>query len=187
MDRYFGIRVMLKIDAKKRSFLDIEKIKAYHGNIVYGVPRETARIRDYSNDTGKKPTYNNAELLALMEHGSIINNLPERKLLQPVREKYKTQIDAALLKICSLIIRGDTEEADNQMERLALRIEGWTKKFFTDPDNNWAPNAPITINGGWMRNKKTGKVFYVKGKHSDKPLIDTGSLRASIKGIFYKE
>lgn len=183
---------MFKIDAKKRSFLDIEKIKAYHGNIVYGVPRETAKNRKdiedkYANKTGKEPKYNNAELLALMEHGSIINNLPERKLLQPVREKYKSQIDRALLNICSLIIKGNTEEADKQMELLALRIEGWTKKFFTDPDNNWAPNAPITIYGGWMRNKKTGKVFYVKGKHSEKPLIDTGSLRASIKGIFYRE
>ena len=73
------------------------------------------------------------------------------------------------------------------MERLAVRIENWTKKFFTDSDNGWAPNAYITIHGGWMRNKVTGQPVYVKGKNSSKPLIDTGSLRQSIKAIYYKE
>jgi hypothetical protein len=84
-------------------------------------------------------------------------------------------------------MRGDSSEADMQMEKLALRIENWTKKFFVDPDNGWAPNAPITIHGGWMLNKVTGKPIYIKGKHSERPLIDTGSLRQSIKAIYYKE
>ena len=41
------------------------------------------------------------------------------------------------------------------------------------------PNAPITIKGGWMRSKK-GKLFYIKGKGSDNPLIDTGFLKMSV-------
>lgn len=45
---------------------------------------------------------------------------------------------------------------------------------------NWDPNSPITINGGWMRNKKSGKLFYVKGKKSSHPLIDTGNMVQSI-------
>lgn len=43
------------------------------------------------------------------------------------------------------------------------------------------PNSPITINGGWMRNKKSGKWFKVKGKGSSNPLIDTGTLRNSVQ------
>lgn len=45
---------------------------------------------------------------------------------------------------------------------------------------NWKANAPITINGGWMRNKKSGKLFYIKGKKSSHPLIDTGNMLQSI-------
>ena len=182
---------MFKLEiGKQRSVVDLAKLKMYKGTIVYGVPQQTAhtRIAENSEDSkDSKPRYNNAQILALMEHGSIINNIPERELLGPVRKKYKKQIDAELLKVCTLIIQNKPEEADVVMEKLALRIEAWTKKFFTDSDNGWAPNAPITINGGWMRNKTSGKVFYIKGKHSERPLIDTGSLRASIKAIFYKD
>lgn len=45
---------------------------------------------------------------------------------------------------------------------------------------DFKPNAEITISGGWMRNKKSGKLFHVKGKKSDKPLIDTHQLQQSI-------
>jgi len=179
---------MFKLETKKqRSIVDLERLKQYKGEIVYGVPRSTSQVRKSDEISNKKPSYNNAQILALMEHGSIINNIPERKLLGPVREKYREQINADLLRVCTLLLENKQDEADKLMERLALRIEGWTKKFFTDSDNDWAPNAPITIEGGWMRNKVTGKVFYVKGKHSERPLIDTGSLRSSIKAIFYKE
>lgn len=47
-------------------------------------------------------------------------------------------------------------------------------------EGDFVPNADITINGGWMRNKKTGKAFYVKGKKSSKPLIDTGKMCQSV-------
>lgn len=161
-------------------------LATYEGVIVYGVPRETANNRRYDQKNLDKPEYNNAELLALMESGSIINKMPERKLLVPVRRKYKKQIDDSLLHICRLLLHGEEDRANLEMERLALRIETWTKKFFTDPDNGWAPNAPITINGGWMRNKVSGKPVYIKGKHSNRPLIDTGELRKSIRAIFYK-
>lgn len=46
---------------------------------------------------------------------------------------------------------------------------------------NFEKNAPITIYGGWMRNKKSGKPFYVKGKGDKLPLTDTGKLADSIE------
>ena len=58
------------------------------------------------------------------------------------------------------------------------RYEGEMKQTFTK--ETFAPNAPITINGGWMRNKVNGKVFKVKGKGSSRPLVDEGRLRGSI-------
>ena len=41
-------------------------------------------------------------------------------------------------------------------------------------------NAPITVNGGWMRNRVTGKPFYVEGKGKNQPLVDNGDLLRSI-------
>lgn len=177
---------MFKVILKSKGSRAITNMDKYKGEIVYGVPRETAYKREDNNNLDR-PVYNNAQILALMEHGSIINKIPKRELLKPVREKHKEEIEKALRTICVLIMRGNSSEADMQMEKLALRIENWTKKFFVDPDNGWAPNAPITIHGGWMKNKATGKPVYIKGKKSDKPLIDTGSLRQSIKAIYYKE
>lgn len=48
-------------------------------------------------------------------------------------------------------------------------------------DGGWQPNASITIKGGWMRNKVSGKPFKVIGKGTSKPpLIDTGTMLKSI-------
>ena len=46
----------------------------------------------------------------------------------------------------------------------------------------WKPNATITIQGGWMRNKISGKPFYVVGKGTGKqPLVNTGTMLKSIQ------
>ena len=42
-------------------------------------------------------------------------------------------------------------------------------------------NAPITIEGGWMKNKKTGKVFKVEGKGFNNPLVWNGTMRESVR------
>lgn len=158
------------ITVKRRdaNFLDVARL--FTGEIVYGVPKQTAWTRQLSTE---KPVikYNNAQILAVMEHGSPVKNIPPRELLIPVRKKYARQINDTLLKVCDLLLKSKQDEADEQMEKLAIRIENWTKKFFTDSDNGWAPNSPATI----------------RAKGSDRPLIDTGALRQSIKAIYYKD
>ena len=56
-------------------------------------------------------------------------------------------------------------------------------------DEEWAPNAPITIEGGWMMNEygKKGPVpVHIEGKSSTKPLIDTGTLRQNCQYVITK-
>lgn len=160
----------------------------YKGKVFYGVPSEKSDNRKPDSDLENPQTsYNNAQLLQLMELGSPVNNIPRRELLEPVIKKYRAQIDKMMEQIIQAILVGEEQVADNLMEKLAMRVQNWCKKFFTDPDNNWEPNAPITIHGGWMRNKVTGKPIYIKGKGSDKPLIDTGALRQSITAFFSKD
>lgn len=53
---------------------------------------------------------------------------------------------------------------------------------FTIKRGDFKANAPITLYGGWMKNKKSGKPFFVKGKGADKPpLTDTGILAEAIE------
>ena len=41
-------------------------------------------------------------------------------------------------------------------------------------------NAYITVHGGWMRNKVSGKMVYIEGKGKNTPLVDNGDLLKSI-------
>ena len=56
----------------------------------------------------------------------------------------------------------------------------------TIEEGHFEPNAGITVNGGWMRTKD-GKPFYVKGKHSTHPLIDTGTMKNSVNFVIKKK
>jgi hypothetical protein len=40
-------------------------------------------------------------------------------------------------------------------------------------------NAPLTVQGGWIRNFVSGRPVHVEGKGFDKPLYDTGELYSS--------
>ena len=156
----------MEFDLKPPSKKDlIEQITGYKGKIYFGVPIETT-IRH----TGKVDRIDNATILAIMEHGSPVKNIPPRPLLKPVLMRHKEQILKVFNKIYKMLLNGDESGADREMDILAQRVEMWTKKFFVE-DNGWAPNSPATI----------------KRKGSDKPLIDTGSRRQSIRGIFVKK
>lgn len=143
----------------------IQDLTGYRGKIYFGVPRDTT-IRH----TGKVERIDNATILAIMEHGSPVKNIPPRPLLKPVLNKHKDKILEIFGKVYAMLLAGDEQGADRELDILAQRVQRWTQAFFTE-DNGWAPNAPSTI----------------RRKGSDKPLIDTGSLRQSIRGIFVKK
>jgi hypothetical protein len=66
---------------------------------------------------------------------------------------------------------GDHDLAVKKMKRAAMAGQNAARKWFTLPDNHWAPNTPGTI----------------ARKGSNRPLIDTGALRNSIIGIIKEE
>lgn len=166
---------------KNKPILNYSKV------VKYGIPKETNK-RDKEPTTiavkhkgkngriytRKERVYgglSNANILALMEAGSPVNNMPSRLLLKPVRFKYKERIEKYFFDIIQALVLGNKAQADRLMEELSLRMQTWSQKFFVDSDNNWAPNAPSTI----------------RAKGSDKPLIDTGELRKSIRGIVVED
>ena len=161
------------IEPKEEKGFDlIESVAGFRGKIYFGVPQESSAVRMKWNrnrtikSKDEHPQIDNAMILAIMEHGSPVKNIPERKLLEPVVNKHAEIFE----KVYLLLLDGDEKSADLELEILAQRMERWTKAFFNE-DNGWEPNAPSTI----------------RRKKSDHPLIDTGSLRQSIRGIYVKK
>lgn len=162
-------------------------VTKYNKVVKYGIPQDTNnrpiapvtvekthRGKNGRIYTRKERVYGglgNANILAIMEAGSPVNNIPPRVLLEAVKKKHEKKIDEYFLNIIDALLNGDEKSADALMNELALRMQTWTQKFFTDKDNGWKPNAPSTI----------------KAKGSDKPLIDTGELRKSIRGIVVED
>ena len=144
----------------------------YKGKVLYGIPKETNASRDDIDKEAEKGI-GNADILAIQENGSLVNNLPARPLLIPVAEKHSKEIDDYMSRVIDALLAGKPEKADSIMKRLAFNMERWTKAYFVEKDKNpkWEPNSPATI----------------KGKKSSQPLIDTGDLRRAIKGVFTKQ
>lgn len=151
----------------------IEKLTKYRGKIYFGVPEETALKRK------KGETINNAQLLAIHEHGSPVKNLPKRELLRPTIIRHEGEIREAFDKIYGYLLDGNNDLADSEMERLAQRVEMWLKKFFVE-DNGWTPDKPSTIKA---KNRKHGLPQDAKAT----TLIDTGKLRSSLRAVFIKK
>ena len=177
----------MNIEIKKSNNTNNKPVLNYKKVVKYGIPKETNKrtevpvtvSKQHRGKNGRVYTrkervyggLSNANILALMEAGSPVNNIPSRVLLKAVKEKYNYKINQYFLNIMQALAAGNKTQADILMEELALRMQTWSQKFFVDADNGWAPNAPSTI----------------KSKGSDKPLIDTGELRKSIRGIVVED
>ena len=126
--------------------------------------------------------YTNAEIGAIQEFGSVANKIPARSFLgMPLSKELPALLNKREVKKAF----EDALEAGSLDEFLEPLGEGCVNivkdAFENSGYGTWAANAPITIEGGWMRNKKSGKPVYVEGKAPEtKPLIHTRQLRDSI-------
>lgn len=143
-----------------------------HHEVLVGIPQE----KNSAHDGG----LTNAELLFLHTHGSPINNMPARPTIEPAisESNVAKAIQDQLIDCMRKALMGNVAAAERAMHMAGMIGASAAQKKFGSGD--LAPNAPITIHGGWMHNKVSGKLFYVKGKKSSAPLIDTGALRAAI-------
>ena len=126
-----------------------------------------------ADDYGGGPTI--AEVAAWNEFGTY--NIPERPFIRQSVDNNK----AAIKAICAAQIKAIAEgkaDADKAIRAVGALQVGLMQREMTH--GNFVENAPITIKGGWMANQKSGKPFYVKGKESSTPLVDSGRMRQSI-------
>lgn len=106
----------------------------------------------------------NAELLFIHTNGSELRNIPARPVIEPAIEdnENKAAILAEMQSAADAGLSG--QDPTVYFKRAGFAAQRAAQNWFTNPKNHWAPNSPFTI----------------KEKGSDKPLIDTGAMRAAI-------
>lgn len=119
----------------------------------------------------------NAEVGLYNEFGT--ERIPPRSFLRMPLEMHQKDLVKAMGKgeAKERIKSGDVKGFYDALGLAALEIVD--QSFPTGGYGSWEANAEITVKGGWMTST-SGKPFYVKGKKSSAPLIDTGQLRRSI-------
>jgi hypothetical protein len=115
----------------------------------------------------------NAELLYIFSKGSPLRKQPPRPVLEPAiaAEDNAKRIGALIAGSLKASLGGDKDGAAKKMKYAAMAGQNAARGWFTDPRNNWAPNAPSTV----------------RRKGSDRPGIDTGAMRAAIVGLVKEE
>lgn len=108
----------------------------------------------------------NAELLHIQSKGSVLKGIPARPVLEPAVEASgnKEAIANELGAAAKAALDGNQSLAETKLKRAGMAAQRAAQKWFTDPRNAWAPNAPSTI----------------AAKGSDRPNIDTGGMRKAI-------
>lgn len=153
-----------------------EAVKALKSaKVLVGIPAERA------SRTGEGP--NNAELMYIHTNGSPRLRIPARPIIEPAVEESMEQITRAMKAAAVAAIEGDMGEFEACLDDAGTYGENAAIQKFGE---GLAPNAPITIEGGWMRNRISGKPFYIEGKGSTAPLIDTGHLKGAITHVIEK-
>lgn len=166
------VKVTLKLDGLNKVY---EALNSTH-TLRVGIMGDKASANHEGSDL------TNAEIGAIQEFGSVANKIPARSFLaMPLSYK----LPEVLRK--RDVIKGFEESLkdgslENFLELLGEGCVSIVKDAFENSGyGTWAANAPITIEGGWMRNKITGAPVYVHGKAPEtKPLIHTRQLRDSI-------
>lgn len=107
--------------------------------------------------------------------------IPQRPFMQrSMFENEKKWIEQLRTLVQRELDKGKHADIDKALKLFGEIAKGDIQR--TILAGGFTPNSKITIEGGWMRNKKTGKPFYVKGKGRGKlPLIDTGIMISSIQ------
>lgn len=130
---------------------------------THGIRRRSMRKEmDEDMDRGKK--YSEAYELYIQSHGSPLWHAPPRPIIEPAIEAHSQELAELLEVAAEAQMSGNAAGFQQSLQRAGMQAQNVVRAWFTDSRNGWAPNAPSTI----------------KEKGSDRPLIDTGSMRRAI-------
>jgi hypothetical protein len=135
--------------------------------------RQGSMINAMQPDLNKGIPYSKAHQMYIESHGSPLYRSPARPIIEPAIEfePNKQAISKQLGIAAQLALKGDEQGTRDQLNKAGLVAQNLVRDWFTNPNNNWAPNSPETI----------------KRKGSDQPLIDKGELRKAISYVIKGE
>lgn len=162
MGKFANVKIDLSKIVKMTEKLEKELKTSYKGAKVGYIEGE--KHRESGEELSKIALVNN--------FGDPADKIPPRPFMTNARNEIAGKIPK--------IVKKRIEEGES-LNRIVIRIardmQTTVKRSFTAYD--YAPNAPITIHGGWMR--RHGKSFYVKGKGNRPPLIHSFDLQNSAR------
>ena len=116
----------------------------------------------------------NAELMFVHENGSPLRNIPARPVLQMTLDyANKNLVEPTVDKCVKIILDNGPDEAlvEQELNKLAIKLENYARKIIYSNDGRLAPNAPSVA----------------KAKGGNHPLFNTGQLARSITCRVVKE
>ncbi|MCR8981642.1 hypothetical protein [Brevibacillus laterosporus] len=129
---------------------------------THGIRQKVMRDEMNPKVESGEMTYNKAYQMWIQTYGSPLWSSPPRPVIEPAIEHNKEALANQLRKVSEIALDGgDTEP---ELHKVGLMGQNFVRGWFTNPENGWAPNSPITE----------------ERKGSDKPLINTGELRKAI-------
>jgi len=111
----------------------------------------------------------NASLLFIHSKGSPKRRIPARPVLEPSIVANKAIITPHMGKAAAAVADRRPDIARRELNLAGTVAANGAKRWFTDPRNNWAENAPSTL-ARLPKAKRAGK----------RPLIDTDQMRRNI-------
>jgi hypothetical protein len=139
---------------------------------THGV-RSASMRAEMQEEINKGVSYGKAYEMYVHEHGSPLWHVPPRPIIEPAIEDPENQkiIAEDLKKAAQAALDGNFRDAEAELNKAGMDAQNAVRDWFTNPNNNWPPNAPATV----------------ERKGSDRPLIDTGELRKSITYVIRKK
>lgn len=115
-------------------------------------------------------------VLAIQEHGSPVNRIPARPVVRPAlySAEVRSEMAEAMLGAVEATWNGDEAGATAGLEAAGKAGADGIRAYIDKGVS--PPNSPITVSGGWMRNRVSGKPVHIPGKGASRPLIDSGAL-----------
>ena len=115
-------------------------------------------------------------LLGIHTRGSPIMRIPPRPVVEPAlaQESLKSEMGEIMISACEAAMEGDMAGTRAGLEDAGKRGAEGIREYIDAGIS--PPNSPVTMSGGWIRNRVSGKAVLVKGKSGGKPMKDTGAL-----------
>lgn len=107
--------------------------------------------------------------------GKEYGRIPARNFVEVLKNKHTGIIQRAVAD--EVIKKGADGNVD--MDNIGKQAVGQLQRAMKD-SNEYAPNAPFTMNGGWMANPVNKKPFRAEPKVGERPLINHGTLIKSV-------